>query len=54
MRRLRARLGLTQTALAARVSVHPITVSRWERDRVRIPAPTAKLLHLLGTMERKR
>ena len=48
VRRARTRLGLKQTELAARVGVHPITVSRWERDEVRIPEPTARLLRLLG------
>ena len=51
--RLRKRLGLKQTELAARVGVHPITVSRWERDTVRLPEPTAKLLRLLAQMEPK-
>lgn len=51
--RLRKRLGLKQTELAARVGVHPITVSRWERDRVHVPEPTAKLLRLLAAMDPK-
>ncbi len=51
--RIRKRLGLKQTELAARVGVHPITVSRWERERVRVPEPTAKLLRLLATMNPK-
>jgi transcriptional regulator with XRE-family HTH domain len=29
----RARLGLTQHALAAKVGVHPLAVSRWETGR---------------------
>jgi transcriptional regulator with XRE-family HTH domain len=49
IRRLRRRLGLTQAALAARVGVHPLTVSRWECDRVAVPEPTARLLRLLAT-----
>jgi len=56
-RQHRRRLGLTQVQLAARLGVHPITLSRWERDRVkRIPEPAAKLIRLLkpGRQSRSR
>jgi len=38
---------MTQVQLAERLGVHPITLSRWERDRVRVPGPVARLLGLL-------
>jgi DNA-binding transcriptional regulator YiaG len=50
VQRLRRKLGLTQAALAARLGVHKLTVSRWECDRVRITEPTAHLLRLLATV----
>lgn len=37
-RRARLLAGLTQSALAARVGVHPITVTRWESGAIR-PRP---------------
>jgi DNA-binding transcriptional regulator YiaG len=49
VKRLRRRLGLTQRALAARLGVHQLTVSRWECDRVRVTEPMARLLRLLVT-----
>jgi DNA-binding transcriptional regulator YiaG len=45
--RIRKRLGLTQPALAARVGVHPMTVSKWERGAQPIPEPVARLVMLL-------
>lgn len=42
LRATRARLGLTQPALAALLGVHPLTVSQWETGRRAIPA----FLHL--------
>ena len=48
MKRLREKMGLTQEALAERVGVHPMTVSRWERGVVNVPAPTAKLIRILA------
>lgn len=53
VRRYRRTLGLKQTELADKLGVHPITVSRWERDVVGIPEPTARLLVLLVQMERR-
>jgi len=49
VQRLRRRLGLTQTQLAARLGVHTLTVSRWECDRVRVTEPMARLLRLVAT-----
>lgn len=51
--RLRARLGLKQTELAAKIGVHPVSVSRWETSMVAIPEPTARLLRLLVQMNRQ-
>ena len=34
--RIRRDLGLTQSELAAKIEVHPITVSRWERSVIKI------------------
>jgi transcriptional regulator with XRE-family HTH domain len=53
VKRLRRALGLKQTELADKLGVHPITVSRWERDIVRMPEPTARLLTLLAQIDRK-
>jgi DNA-binding transcriptional regulator YiaG len=50
VQRLRRRLGLTQVTLAARLGVHPLTVSRWERGQVRVTEPMARLLRLLATV----
>jgi DNA-binding transcriptional regulator YiaG len=47
LRRHRRRLGLTQVQLAAELDVHPITLSRWERDVVQIPEAIARLMRLL-------
>jgi DNA-binding transcriptional regulator YiaG len=46
-RRHRTRLGLTQEALATRIGVHPITISKWERSVVDVPKPVAQLVRLL-------
>ena len=48
VRQHRQRLRLKQTELADKLGVHPITVSRWEREIVNIPEPTARLLALLA------
>jgi len=39
-------IGLTQTGMAQRLGVHPMTVSRWERGLVSIPNPVGKLMRL--------
>jgi transcriptional regulator with XRE-family HTH domain len=46
LRRYRKDLGLTQVRLAKRLGVHPITLSRWERDESRIPKTAARLILL--------
>jgi transcriptional regulator with XRE-family HTH domain len=47
LKRYRAILRMTQEDLAEAVGVHPMSVSRWERNFVRIPAPVAKLIEML-------
>lgn len=47
--KLRGRLGLTQTALAAQLGVHPITISKWETGVHAVPEPVAKLLRLMAS-----
>jgi DNA-binding transcriptional regulator YiaG len=41
-------LRLTQVALATRLGVDPMTVSRWERGVRKIPEPAARLLLVLA------
>jgi DNA-binding transcriptional regulator YiaG len=53
VQRLRRRLGVTQVELAARLGVHPLTVSRWERGQVRVTEPMARLLKLLAALPAK-
>ena len=53
VQRLRTRLGLKQTELAAQLGVHPITISKWETGVHVIPEPAAKLLRLLTTMAKR-
>lgn len=48
VQQLRRRMGLTQVQLAAKVGVHSLTISRWERGQVRITAPMAQLLRMLA------
>ncbi len=50
LRRIRARMGLTQAELADRLGVTPNTVARWERDEVGIAEPAARLAQLLAKM----
>jgi transcriptional regulator with XRE-family HTH domain len=47
LKRYRAILRSTQEDLADEIAVHPMTVSRWERGTVAIPAPVAKLIEIL-------
>ena len=49
VRMARRALGMTQVEFAAKVGVHPISVSRWERDEVRVTPPVARLISLLLT-----
>ncbi len=53
LKRARKRLGLKQTEFALQLGVHPMTLSRWERGAVQIPAPVAKLIKLLGRNPRR-
>jgi len=48
VRRRRARLRLTQAALADRLGVTRVTVARWETGVYAIPEPTARLLQRIG------
>jgi transcriptional regulator with XRE-family HTH domain len=47
IKRARKVLGVSQIELAEKLGVHPMTVSRWERDFVKIPEPEARLVSLL-------
>ncbi len=47
LRRHRMRLGHTQAALAKRLGVHVITLSRWETGARVIPKTIAQLVQLL-------
>jgi molybdopterin-binding protein len=49
VRSLRRRAGLTQTALAELVGVHPITVSKWERGVLAPSRHQAELLKALAS-----
>ena len=51
LKRIRKRLGLTQSALAERLGVSPNTVARWERNEVPIREPMARLIRLLAEKE---
>jgi DNA-binding transcriptional regulator YiaG len=51
-KRLREAAGLTQSALAGMIGVHPVTVARWETEMRRIPKMAARLLTLI--VEQKR
>jgi len=48
VRQLRETLGLTQPELAEELGVHPITISRWEREKARVPTAAARLLTILA------
>jgi transcriptional regulator with XRE-family HTH domain len=47
VRRIRGEMGLSQVEFADAIGVHEITVSRWERDVVTVPTPTARLIERL-------
>jgi DNA-binding transcriptional regulator YiaG len=44
LRRIRARLDLTQAALATAIGVHRVTVAKWEAGDRTIPEPVARLV----------
>jgi len=48
VRAVRARLGLTQRELAARLGCDRVTVARWETQRRALTGPAARLLRLLA------
>jgi len=54
IKQARSQLKLTQPALAAELGVHPISVSRWERGKVAIPEPTARLLKMLVAQSKQK
>ncbi len=47
VRRIRKKLGLSQAKLAARLGVHPLTVSKWERGVHPVPPMAERLLKQL-------
>ena len=50
VRAFRDRAALTQARLARLVGVQPNSVARWERNEVRVPEPTARLIRLLAVL----
>jgi DNA-binding transcriptional regulator YiaG len=53
-KQLRRRSEVTQSELAARLSVHPMTVSRWERGERSIPGPVAVLMEQMAKDAKRR
>ncbi|MGH7987569.1 MAG: helix-turn-helix domain-containing protein [Candidatus Binataceae bacterium] len=53
LKKSRAALGCDQVALARRLGVHPMTLSRWERGFSTIPAPVEKLIRLWVNQNRE-
>lgn len=54
VRKLRERLRMTQAQFGRVLGVHPLTVSRWERQEVHPDGATAQLLRVLETRSRGR
>ena len=48
LRKLRGRLGLTQSKFAALLGVHPITLAKWEGGTRGMSATTKRLLRVLA------
>jgi DNA-binding transcriptional regulator YiaG len=48
LRRIRDRLGWTQTEMAEALGVTRNTVARWERDEVSIREPMARLIKVVA------
>jgi DNA-binding transcriptional regulator YiaG len=53
VRRLRKRLGLTQSSFAALLGIHKITVAKWEAGTKGMSATTERLLRVLATQGAK-
>ena len=49
VKRIRKALALTQREFAERLSVHKVTVAKWETGAQGIRGPAAKLIELLKT-----
>jgi DNA-binding transcriptional regulator YiaG len=49
IKKLRARMGLTQAQLAADLGVTENTVARWERDEMKMSEPAVRLLRRVAT-----
>lgn len=49
LKALRRRLGLSQSALAREVGVHPNTVARWEADDIHMRETTDRLIRRIAT-----
>jgi DNA-binding transcriptional regulator YiaG len=50
VRRIRKGLKLTQAGLAARLGVHRLTVSKWERGQHPVPPMAERLLKQLAQL----
>jgi DNA-binding transcriptional regulator YiaG len=48
VRKLRKRLGLTQSSFAALLGVHKITVAKWESGMKGMSATTERLLRIIA------
>jgi transcriptional regulator with XRE-family HTH domain len=51
---IRARLKWTQAEMAAAVGVATNTIARYERNELKIPEPTARLILSLRAKEKKK
>lgn len=49
MRQIRRRLGLSVSAFAALLGVHPVTVRKWELEMQGMRRPVARLILLLDS-----
>ena len=52
LKTIRAKMGLTQVALAAELAVTPSTVFKWEQGIHPIPPSMAKLIDLIAKQKR--
>ncbi len=53
LRRIRRRLGLTQSKFAALVGVHLVTVKKWETGRLGMRPTSDRLIRLLAAQQSK-